>query len=400
MPRKSIIINKDDIVLKNQNKSEKVVIVHGYSHHVFGSEIVALDVGDSYRRAGKEVIYFLPEEGPFSTFVRAKGFRVEVQKTIIGSLRKPGRDLFLPIQFLARIIRIKPKIIHSTSLGPLPAILPTGKILGCKIVTQLQTVYGADDLRRCLIQYSDLILPVSDAAEKPLLEYLKEMDFRLKHKSRVLFPPIRIPEKQHFLDAEKFRQKWGMDANTIAVGMVGQVINRKGVDLFLKAVAALLDEGWPIVPVLVGDTPQGSERYEQEINSLVSELKLQGVLQRFAYTKQIEPLFAALDVVAVPSRNEGLGLVAGEAIMAGAVPVVSRTGGLPQLVNHGKSGILVKSDCPGSLCKGLRFVLKDKDLRESMVKFGQMEIKGKFSHHIFDMSLWDAVIGELATERN
>ncbi len=82
------------------------------------------------------------------------------------------------------------------------------------------------------------------------------------------------------------------------------------------------------------------------------------------------------------------------------VPVVSRTEGLPQLVNHGKSGILLKSDCPGSLCKGLRFVMKDQALRESMVKFGQMEIKGKFSHHLFDMNLWEAVNGELDTVRS
>jgi len=89
---------------------------------------------------------------------------------------------------------------------------------------------------------------------------------------------------------------------------------------------------------------------------------------------QVRLLLDAASCLVLPSRSEGFGRVILEA-MARARPVVAaHVGGIPELVDNGRTGMLVPPDDPQQLASALVLILKDADLRQSMGEEGRREV--------------------------
>jgi glycosyltransferase involved in cell wall biosynthesis len=86
------------------------------------------------------------------------------------------------------------------------------------------------------------------------------------------------------------------------------------------------------------------------------------------WTADVRPHLAWADVLAVPSRWEGFGLVVVEAMASGVPVVASRVDGLDEVV--GDAGILVPPDEPGALASALGRVLEDRELRAELAAAG------------------------------
>lgn len=120
------------------------------------------------------------------------------------------------------------------------------------------------------------------------------------------------------------------------IGCVGRLERVKGVDYFLRA-AALLAAHRPELRYVVA----GSGSCERELRSLAVELGVADLVQFTGYVDSAPSFIASLDVVVVPSLSEASGLTAVEA-MALEVPVVaSFVGGLGEVVENGRTGLLV-----------------------------------------------------------
>jgi glycosyltransferase involved in cell wall biosynthesis len=85
-------------------------------------------------------------------------------------------------------------------------------------------------------------------------------------------------------------------------------------------------------------------------------------------------LLAACDVFCLPSRHEGLGVAALEAMAAGRAVVATRVGGLGEAVVDGRTGLLVPPDDPLALAEALARVLGDRELRERLGRAGPERI--------------------------
>jgi glycosyltransferase involved in cell wall biosynthesis len=139
-----------------------------------------------------------------------------------------------------------------------------------------------------------------------------------------------------------------------AVGLVGRLVPDQGVDVLLRA-AALVSTVVPQVAFLVvGDGPL---RPELERRAVV--LGLAGTVTFTGYRSDATRLVGGLDVLAVPSRADGSPLVVCEAMAAGVPVVASRVGGLPDLVEDGGSGLLVRPGEPEDLARALVSLLLD-----------------------------------------
>lgn len=136
----------------------------------------------------------------------------------------------------------------------------------------------------------------------------------------------------------------------------------KGVDLLVEAWPSVIDKVPSALLLVVGE---GIQR--DELTSRVSALGLVDSVQFLGYRSDIPDILHAADVLALPSRSEGLPLAALEALASG-IPVVGHAvGGVPELIVDGDNGRLVPPD-PDALAAALTEVLSDAALRERLAR--------------------------------
>jgi len=149
----------------------------------------------------------------------------------------------------------------------------------------------------------------------------------------------------------------------------GRLYHKKGLDVLLDAMR-IVQRRLPEARLLVaGDGPQRSS-----IAGQIARLGLEEsvVLLGYIPREELETELAAAWVQAVPSRwEEPFGLVAAEAMMRGTAVVASRTGGLAELVEEGKTGFTAAPGDSASLAKALIRVLSDRQLAERLGREGR-----------------------------
>jgi len=166
------------------------------------------------------------------------------------------------------------------------------------------------------------------------------------------------------------RRELGLAPQTPLVGFVGRLAPHKGVPVFLEA-ASLVAMARPRTAFLVaGDGP-----LRPAVLEAAGRPELRGRLQWLGFRVDVPRLMAALDLVAVPSLQEGFSLVALEAMAAGRPVVASRVGGLTEVLGEddaaGPAGLLVKPGDPVALADALVRLLQHPGLAAALGERGR-----------------------------
>jgi glycosyltransferase involved in cell wall biosynthesis len=151
---------------------------------------------------------------------------------------------------------------------------------------------------------------------------------------------------------------------------IGRLSPEKGFDLLVEAAALLPGVRFS----LAGEGPE-RERLAQRIRE-------HDVTDRFALLGQVEDipaLLASADVVTVPSRSEGQGFVAIEAMAAGRPVVASRVGGLVETVVEGGIGLLVAAGDASALADALRELVADEGRRAAFGEAGRKRVEEHYT---------------------
>lgn len=142
---------------------------------------------------------------------------------------------------------------------------------------------------------------------------------------------------------------------------------RKGLDTLIQALG-LLRAGLPDIRLHVAGRCRSQARIEQLVQR-------QGLEDFVRFHGQVEPeqlggMFAAADLFVMPARTEALGLVYLEAFRAGLPVIAGDRGGVTELVQDRKSGVLVTPGCVEALAEAIREVLLDHALRHQVIAGG------------------------------
>jgi glycosyltransferase involved in cell wall biosynthesis len=143
------------------------------------------------------------------------------------------------------------------------------------------------------------------------------------------------------------RARFALEESAAVVGAIGALESRKGHRELIDAMAAL-KTARPLICVIAGD---GGLRGE-----LAAQIDRLGVAHKVRLLGRLEDpreLLWALDIFAMPSLKEGLGVAALEAMACGLPVVASRTGGLADLIEDGRTGMLVAPGAAGALADGI-----------------------------------------------
>jgi glycosyltransferase involved in cell wall biosynthesis len=153
----------------------------------------------------------------------------------------------------------------------------------------------------------------------------------------------------------------GAGARGQRILFVGQLIDRKGVDVLLDALAGLsLDFRLEVV----GDGPRRAALAEQARRlGIAGRITFHGMVPQ----ESLPDFYRRADLFVGPSREEPLGLVFLEAAATGCPIVATRAGGIPEILTDGDTALLVPPDDPAALRAAIGRALTDLPLRRRLI---------------------------------
>jgi len=169
--------------------------------------------------------------------------------------------------------------------------------------------------------------------------------------------------------ASRIRERLEVGPEETMVLGIGRLVAWKGFDHLIEAQSRVRREAPNVRLVIAGDGDLRSALEERADRlGLHDCVTFVGAVDR----NEVPAYFAAADLVAVPSIRheagfvEGLGYVALEALASGTPIVASNVGGLPEVVRHGETGVLVEDGSPESLASAILTLSRDANLRDRL----------------------------------
>lgn len=206
---------------------------------------------------------------------------------------------------------------------------------------------------------------------------------RWKKKTDVIYAPFDFERfNPKLADGRKIRKEFNIGDDTKLVGIVGRINPVKRHKDFLEA-AVKVDESFSNLKFLVvGGTYPGvkkGEGYEKEVRELVKELDLQDKVIFTGFRQDIQDIISALDLLVLPSLREAFGRVLIEALALNTPVVASDTGGIPEIIEDGETGLLVPPKRPDHLADAIVRMLKDEKFAKELASKGARSVKERFS---------------------
>ncbi len=162
------------------------------------------------------------------------------------------------------------------------------------------------------------------------------------------------------------RQRLGVEADVPVILCPARLDPQKRHDMLLRAFARVRRELGNAQLLCAGETQLGGPAYRARLLQLAVDLDLRDAVRWLGVRADIPNLMAAADVVVLASDWEGLGLVVMEAAMASRPVVATAVGGVPEIVEHNKTGLLVPQGDEQALASELTSVLLDTERRARM----------------------------------
>ncbi|MSR36654.1 MAG: glycosyltransferase [Gemmatimonadetes bacterium] len=316
-----------------------VNLVRGLDEHGFRTRLI---VGGLER-----------EEGDMSWYARERGVHPTVLAAMARELR-PARDFGVVLALRRLFSGDGPAIVHThtAKAGALGRAAAAWAGVPVRIHTFHGHVLGGDyfssartrlflEVERQLARASSRLIVLTRAQRRDMVERLEIAD-----DSRFAVIPLGL-ELDRFravrpLEARgSARAALGIAPDERVVGIVGRLVPVKNHELMLDAFARLArSPGAPWRLVVVG----GGEERERELRERSRRLGIEGRVLWLGWRQDLDKLYPAMDVAALTSHDEGTPVALLEALAAG-VPVAARAvGGVAEVLEEGRLGILVEED--------------------------------------------------------
>lgn len=181
------------------------------------------------------------------------------------------------------------------------------------------------------------------------------------------------PKVSHQELKAHLKKQWVLNNRDFIFGSVGRLDPIKGTSFLIDAMALVVKENPRAQLLLVGD---GSQR--EKLQKQCAALGLQGHVKFTGFQKDPAPFIEIMDVFVLASLNEGMGRVILEAMVYAKPVIATRVGGIPELIEDGKSGLLVDPQDDAALGAAMIRLAKDRPLRERMAREAKVKAGDKF----------------------
>jgi L-malate glycosyltransferase len=196
---------------------------------------------------------------------------------------------------------------------------------------------------------------------------------------RVVVIPNWIDTRSQSMSREEARTRLGI-GRPLAAGIIGQLTPLKRQDLFIRAAVKLIKEKKlkDAEFLVIGEAGPDDGEYDTRLRELVKKTGVEDYVRLIGYVDGLPKWLAALDIVAVVSRNEGFSLALVEAMAAGCAVIATRAGGMAEIVKDGVTGMLIEPDNEAALIDALSGLLADKLRREELGRVARSDVIERF----------------------
>ncbi|MDZ7365429.1 MAG: glycosyltransferase family 4 protein [candidate division KSB1 bacterium] len=307
-------------------------------------------------------------------------------------------------QLLVKISRLvhqkQIQIIHLNGRR-LVALAPIIKLLcrNIKLVSTFHSAYFNRDesvlksfalwlLHLVPVHFCDRVIAVSEKIHRERKSQLLPIKKNCLIKNGIDIERFMLPQEIRQQFRREVRQRYGLN-DAVVIGEVARLVKGKGQHILLSALAICRRRRAHFKILLVGDGPSRAE-----LESLSRQLQLDSAVIFAGHQADPRPFLAAMDVFVLPSLNEGLPLSLLEAMAMGLPVVAARSGGIPELIDDLKTGLLAPPNDVEALALRLQELLDDMTLRERLAAKARAVVKANFDQQKM-LALHDAVYDEL-----
>lgn len=319
------------------------------------------------------VLSMSPGGAMTAEFKRVPGVRVIC-------LERKGKYDFLYIFRVERVLRrlkidvVQPFLTPATLFGLLPALLCRTPV---KIVTerlaQRREVLGQSLYRNVedlLSRFADQAVANSEAGRK----YLIQRHINPK-KTKVIYNGLNLNRLNSNRDSvEKIRQELGVPAAGNVVGIVARLFTQKHHATFLRAAAIVIHSAPDTRFALIGDGP-----LRDNLENLNRELGLTEKAVFFGEQEDVGTYYASFDIAVLTSEAEGCSNSLLEAMAQGKPVVATDVGGNRELIEHGKTGLLVPFGDSEAIAEAVLSLINNPDLAAAMGQKAKADVYSRFS---------------------
>ena len=346
----------------------------------------------SYDRFDLNVCVFSYADSEFGREFEAAGGK-------LFSLEEPYGSLNIPRGFLklCRFIwRFKPDIVQtycikSNVIGILAAVVARVPVIcGTELTLRDIRPPGIRSLRR-LLTYPLLAVAMKSCDRLIFNSHATQSAWvgdRTNTRFVVMYPPFDLDKYTRAVNAQNVERSAGP-----RIGFVGRLSEQKGVSVLLKAMTSVKDR-IPDARLLV----VGTGEMEDELKVLTKEADLEGCVDFLGFKRNVFEHMRQMDVLVLPSRTEGFGMAALEAMAMGVPVVATPIGGLQEIIVGGETGLFVPYGDSESLAEAVVELLRDTDRRRQMGRNGQRRAFSAFHPSRYTGQL-EELYEELYTEK-
>jgi glycosyltransferase involved in cell wall biosynthesis len=170
------------------------------------------------------------------------------------------------------------------------------------------------------------------------------------------------------------RARWGITDQSPLIGCVGVLLPDKGQDALIRALATVRGEFPTVKLLLAGDGPD-----KHRLQQLAAKLNVTDSVIFGGFVTAMESVYPALDLFAFPSRFEGLGTSLLSAMSYEIPSVAFAACAFPEIIEHGRSGLLAELNNDASLANSIAAILRNPEIALQIGRAARKRIEQKFS---------------------
>ncbi|OGW85951.1 MAG: hypothetical protein A3C35_07225 [Omnitrophica bacterium RIFCSPHIGHO2_02_FULL_46_11] len=352
------------------------VIVGG---EIAGGQVICRMILEALRKRGDEVIVISPTSGDFTKSLEQERIRVHFipfQKTyhIQNAIR------------LARTIKDEHvDIVHTHAMVPMNVQARLGaRLAGIPCISHIHATntFSANPfIRKYQIlfdnwtsRFCNKLIAVSEATKQSLIDQGIPSD-----RVEVIPNGISTPEVNFRISRDEIFQKLGVPQNHHLIGMVGRLCPLKGQEEFIKAMTEVCRIIPNVTGVIIGKDTEFGGAYEAKLKGITKASGLNGRIIFSGHQADPFSFINAMDFLVLLSKTEGLPLVILEAMSLQKPVVATNVGGIPELVEDGKTGILVPPNNSNMLVQAMLRLLQNHSLTQEMGEAAFERVRERFS---------------------